>query len=213
MGAKTWMIAYVDDASQNVLKSNPELDRAASLELAKILFPNDNLKEIENGDLSNTCPPDNEVYIGCYPGLNIIAAKEFALDYPSKLDRRFIDFGKGKKIYLHAMHSAVDWFAFAIWSNHKLERSLSLSPDSGILEDIGSKLPFEEPYWNGNKPVFESKDDKEEYPFCFHPLELGEEALSELFGYNLEGEMKSTNAEPENISVLHFKRSKKWWKF
>jgi len=39
--------------------------------------------------------------------------------------------------------------AFAQWVNGKLVRSLSLSPDSGILEDIGPRFPFEEPFWSG----------------------------------------------------------------
>ena len=46
------------------------------------------------------------------------------------------------------MHSVVDWLAFAKWKNGELVRSLSLSPDSGILEDIGLRLPFEEPFWS-----------------------------------------------------------------
>jgi hypothetical protein len=51
------------------------------------------------------------------------------------------------------MHSVVDWFAFAVWQDGRLKRSLSLSPDSGVLEDIGAKLPFEEPYWSGKHPA------------------------------------------------------------
>lgn len=42
--------------------------------------------------------------------------------------------------------SVVDFFAYAQWINCKFVRSLSLSPDSGILEDIGQRLPFEEPF-------------------------------------------------------------------
>jgi hypothetical protein len=44
------------------------------------------------------------------------------------------------------MHSVVDWFAYAQWINGKFVRSPSLSPDNGILEDIGQRLPFEEPF-------------------------------------------------------------------
>jgi hypothetical protein len=212
MGAKTWMLAYVDGNAIEILKSNPQLDRVATSALAKKLFPSEKLEPIDDGDLSFTCPPDNEVHIACFPGLSIIAAKEFGIDYPSKLRSNFLDATTGKTVYLHAMHSAVDWFAYAIWVNGKLERSLSLSPDSGILENIGPRLPFEEPYWSGQHPVCDPEEEECDYPFPFHPLELGEAALLELFGYQLEGLIDPNHLESEKIPLVRFKRTKSRWK-
>jgi hypothetical protein len=37
------------------------------------------------------------------------------------------------------MHSVVDWFAYAVWIDGQLRRSLSLSPDSGIMEIVGTE--------------------------------------------------------------------------
>jgi hypothetical protein len=96
--------------------------------------------------LSYTCPPSNEIHIGCFPVVSILAAKEFGIDYPSKLPAPFFSVEGGGTVYLRAMHSVVDWFAYAQWINGKFVRSLSLSPDSGILEDIGRRLPFEEAF-------------------------------------------------------------------
>ena len=48
-------------------------------------FQTEKLEPIGDGDLSYTCPPDNEVHIGCFPGVSVVAAKEFGIDYPSKL--------------------------------------------------------------------------------------------------------------------------------
>jgi hypothetical protein len=90
---------------------------------------------------------------GYFAGVSILAAKEFGIDCPSKLPVRFISAGGRGTIYLHAMHSVVDWLAFALWTNGKLVRSLSLSPDNGIIEDIGQRLHFEEPFWSGRNPV------------------------------------------------------------
>jgi len=88
----------------------------------------------------------------------------------------------------HAMHSAVDWFAMAKWSSGTLLRSLSLAPDNGIIEDLGTRLPFEAPYWAGRHPAVDPEDEDDgPCPFPFHPLELGEGALRSLFGYQLEG--------------------------
>ena len=89
------------------------------------------------------------------------------------------------------MHSVVDWFAYAVWSKGALQRSLSLSPDSGILEDIGARFAFEAPFWSGRHPAHDPGEGDDEYPFPFHPLDLGEAALAELFGYQLEGEMNA----------------------
>lgn len=100
----------------------------------------------------------------------------------STLPPHRVDAKAGRRIYAHSMHSVTDSLAFAVWENDALIRSLSLSPDTGVREDIGAPLPFEQPYWDGNCPV-----DMDDYGLPFHPLELGEEALRVFFGYALEG--------------------------
>ena len=206
MGAKTWMVAYSEAAADKVLKSQPQLDRIRARELATQLFPMARIEPDEDGSLMFTCPDNAHIYIGCFPGLSIVAAKEFAIDNPSQISRAFLDVAKGRTVYLHAMHSVVDWFAFAIWEKGSLVRSLSLSPDSGIIEDIGKRLAFEEPFWAGKHPV-----EGDEYPLPFHPLDLGEEALFTLFGYRLEGPIDDVQIEPDDIPLCGFKR-KPWWK-
>jgi len=108
------------------------------------------------------------------------------------------------------MHSVVDWLAFAQWINGELVRSLSLSPD-GILEDLGRRMPFEEPFWSGANPVTDG-DDAAKDPLPFHPLELGDAALKEFFGYELEAMVDSSLFQPESIPLLKFKRIRPWWK-
>lgn len=212
MGAKTWMLVIADNNAREALAASPALDREATQKLATALFPDEKLEPIGEGDLSYTCPPNNELHIGCFPGVTVIAAKEFGLDRPSKLPQRFIAAGGGGTISLHAMHSVVDWFAFATWENGRLVRSLSVAPDNGIIEDIGPHLAFEEPYWSGAHPAVE--DDEDDYPLPFHPLDLGEAALKELFGYQLEGFIDDTLLNPESIPLLRYKRSRaRWWKF
>jgi Family of unknown function (DUF6928) len=208
VGAKTWMLVYASAKVGDTLRGGPELDRKATLQLATSLFPKDKLEPIGEGDLSYTCPPNDELHIGCFPGVSILAAKEFGIDYPSKLPARFISSGGGGTVYLHAMHSVVDWFAFAQWIGGTLVRSLSLSPD-GILEDIGQRLPFENPFWSGQNPA---TDDAEDYPLPFHPLEMGEAALKEFFGYQLEGFIDTALVQPESIQLVKYKRTRSRWK-
>jgi len=214
MGAKTWMLVLADSNARDALAAKPPLDRAATQKLADTLFPGEKLEPIDDGDLSYACPPDDEVHIGCFPGVSVVAAKEFGIDYPSKLHQRFIAAGGNGMVTIHAMHSAVDWFAYAKWANGKLVRSLSLSPDSGIMEDIGQRLPFEEPYWSGEHPAVDGEDEEDVYPFPFHPLELGEAALKDQFGYQLEGYIDASLLESESIPLVRYKRSRSsWWKF
>ncbi|MDG6103769.1 hypothetical protein Daura_24375 [Dactylosporangium aurantiacum] len=86
-------------------------------------------------------------------------------------------------------HSVVDWLAFAVWDDGRLVRSLSLAPDHGVIEDLGDPLP----YWRGEHPVDPHPDP---YPLPFHPLDLGERALVELFGFYAEGLLSGDAPEP-----------------
>jgi hypothetical protein len=211
MGAKTWMLVYAEGNASERLAAGSSLDRGASSKVASELFPEDLLEPIADTSLSFTCPPDDEVHIGAFSGVTVIAAKEFGLDKPSTLPVRFLTNAAGRVVYLHAMHSVVDWLAFAVWRHGKLQRSLSLAPDDGVIEDIGSRLAFELPYWSGEHPAIDpanQAEDEPSYPFPFHPLELGEAALREFFGYQLEGYVDPSLLEPRSVPLMRFKRRK-----
>jgi len=207
------MLVYSKGEPKTILRGAPRLDRDATIALTGQLFSSEKLQLLGDVDLSFTCPPDDEIVVGCYPGLVVVAAKEFGIEYPSRLPPKFIKAFSDGVLYLHAMHSVVDWLAFSMWSNGTLQRSLSLSPDSGILEDIGARLPFEAPYWAADHPAIDPNEDETDYPFAFHPLELGEAALQEFFGYQLEGILSPSQIEPEQIPLMRFKRRKVWWRF
>lgn len=217
MGAKTWMAVYADGDARQWLASQPALDREQAAQIASALFPKEKLEPLEDTCLAWTSPSRGEVHIGSFPGLTIIAAKEFTLDHPSAVHARFLRFAGARTLHLHAMHSVVDWLAFAIWREGKLVRSLSLSPDSGIMEDVGERLSFELPYWNGAHPATDPEDienGEPAYPLPFHPLELGETALAEFFGYRLEGNVDALPVDPERIPLLRYRRRRPflaWW--
>ncbi len=213
MGAKTWMLVYADGDPMPHLRTAHAYDQEQSLELARGLFPKDKLEVSGQSDLSYTCPDDDKIIVGSFQNVAVVAAKEFGIDYPSRLPKHFVDKSPYRNVYLHAMHSTVDWFAFAHWSNGKLIRSLSLSPDSGVLEDVGPRLDFEEPYWAGQHPALDPMEDPSSYPFVFHPLELGEATLAAFFGYQLEGFVDQSLLEPESIPLLQLQRKRPKWKF
>ncbi len=126
---------------------------------------------------------------------------------PSQLPQRFLDAARGRTLVLHAMHSVVDWLAFALWRDGVLIRSLSVSPGGGIQEDIGERLEFELPFWAGERPVEIDPawgEDQDPYPLPFHPLELGEEALRALFGFVIEGWQDPEDVDAQEIPVHGF---------
>jgi len=98
--------------------------------------------------------------------------------------------------------------AFAFWEAGPLLRSLSLSPDSGIIENIGEPLPFEMPYWAGDRPAdvipWPDQDD-EPYALPFHPLELGEDALRALCGFVQEGRPEPDDIDAGSIALHGFR--------
>ena len=97
------------------------------------------------------------------------------------------------------MHSVSDTFAYAIWEHGRLVRSQCLSPDDGIVENIGDPLPFEAPYWAGEHPA------GDRYPLPFHPLDLGgDAALRELFGFILEGRRRPTDIDAGSVKLAGF---------
>lgn len=152
MGAKSWMIAYSQGRPRDILASRPQLDPAGTDALVADLFGRDEPSRLGETDLFAINPPDNEIVAGAFESLFIVAAREFSLDNPSQLKPRFLERAPAPDVYLHAMHSVVDWSAFAVWQGGELRRSLSLAPDFGIVEDIGQRMAFEQSYWNGSHP-------------------------------------------------------------
>jgi hypothetical protein len=210
MGAKTWMLVYADPGAdiRKVLQGKPALDREATAAFVAGVHRGRKLNGIADGSLLESANPDDGVvYAGCFPGLTVLCTGEVGIDHPSQIDRRFLEAAGGRTVYLHAMHSVVDWFAVAIWDGKgRLVRALSLSPDSGILENHGAPLPFEVPYWAGQKALQTDPDD-EPYPLPFHPLELAEDALRALFGFNYEGMIEDDDPDLESITLAGFEVS------
>lgn len=185
MDAKTAMLVYADgDVAEGLADAAEFADEAGAAELLGLLWPPariqpDGEEPWELGDA--VFPPQGRACALSTPAVDVLCDQALMLDRPSQLPAHLVDASLGRTLYLHAMHSAVDWFAFAVWQDGALVRSLSLSPDDGVLEDTGDRLAFEEPFWAGRHPAGGG------YALPFHPLELGEHALREFFGFNIEG--------------------------
>lgn len=196
MGAKTGILAYASGSVADALRGRQvEADRNEAERFLRRLHPGwlvdgEALSPLTGSLWEAVYPPERVAYAASLPGVEIVCDRRLMIEHPSLLPQRYLDAAHGRMVVLHAMHSVVDWLAFAVWKDGALIRSLSLSPDGGIQEDLGDRLEFEIAFWAGERPVEVDPDwgeDQEPYPLPFHPLELGEEALRALFGFVLEG--------------------------
>ncbi|MBF8171751.1 hypothetical protein IW294_13430 [Streptomyces olivaceus] len=200
MGAKTGLLVYADGDAAGMLRQVGAADLERTTTMLRRLYPGCEIDECEGSNLSDgVYPPKGTVYAASWPGVKVIGDQSLMIDTPSKLPEHLVAASAGRRLVLHAMHSAVDWLAFAVWEDGRLVRSLSLSPDSGITENIGEPLPFELPYWAGDRPadiVPWPGEEEEPYALPFHPLELGEDALRALCGF-----VQEDRPEPDDVNA------------
>ncbi|MEU7824269.1 hypothetical protein [Catellatospora sp. NPDC049133] len=206
MGAKTALLAFADGDLRAALRGAATTRRAEAQEAVRRVHPGYRVEFDAETTLDDTNPSDDVTNVAVLPGAEIFCDRRFVLDRPSELPEHLLALGAGRRIVMHGMHSVVDWLCFAVWEDGRLIRSLSLSPDSGIMENIGEPYAFELSYWAGEHPVEPWLDeDDEPYPLPFHPLELGEEALRALFGFVLEGYPEPDDLEAESVPMCGFR--------
>ncbi|GAA0904335.1 DUF6928 family protein [Virgisporangium aurantiacum] len=208
MGAKTALLAFTDGDLCPALLGATRCDQAEAEELVREVHPGYDVTPIGDGTLlHNTDPPDDITYATVLAGAELLCDGRLVLDRPSHLPEHLRTAGAGRRIIMHGMHSVADWLCFAVWEDGTLVRSLSLSPDSGIIENIGEPFVFERPYWAGEHPVEPEHGwpDEEPYPLPFHPLELGEDALRGLFGFIIEGHPRPDDVDAEATHVHGFR--------
>ncbi|GAA2042277.1 hypothetical protein GCM10009800_30990 [Nocardiopsis rhodophaea] len=78
---------------------------------------------------------------------------------------------------------------------------MSVASSSGIIEDLGEQLSFEAPFWGGQSPC----SDEVEYALTFHPIDLGNDAFREFFGFILEGHEDEYCIDPEEVEIPVFR--------
>ena len=204
-GAKTALLAFADGDLRPALLGATRSERAEVERLVRQLYPGYLVASADDGTLSDDLyPPDDITYATVLAGAELLCDRRLVLDYPSELPEHLRNAGAGRRIIMHGMHSVVDWLCFAVWEDGRLVRSLSLSPGSGIRENIGEPYDFEVPYWAGEHSV-PGWPDWQPYPLPFRPLELGEEALRALFGFVVEGRLRPDDLDVEAVHLHGFR--------
>lgn len=219
MGAKTALLAFVDGDLPAVLREvsrSPGAERlpggsghcgAGEAEaVVRRLSPGYEVTPIRGGTLFEDCyPPDDVAFAAVMPGAVLLCDRRLVAETPSQVSDRLLAEAAGRRILLHSMHSMVDALTFAVWEDGQLIRSLSVSPDTGVVEDVGEPYPFERPYWAGEHPVTSVFPGQGSYPLPFHPLDLGEEALRALFGFVIEGRPHPDDVDADTIRLEGFR--------
>jgi hypothetical protein len=204
MGWKTAILMACEGDPATCLGSAEGLDPAATADLVARAYPGWTATPTEGEFLHDaTYPPEGIAYAGSFPSADIICDQEFMLDYPSRLPPNLVALGAGRRLILHTMHSVVDFFAFGVWEDGTLVRSLSMAlggPRPGIMENIGTPLRFEEPYWAGEHAIGEG------YPLPFYPLDLAEPtATRALFGFTLGDLSRLGEFDADGIQLEGFR--------
>lgn len=208
MGAKTGLLVYADGEVSGLLKQVGVADVKQTTAMMRRLYPSWSVEAAAGSNLWEAVYPlDGQAYAGSWPGVDLVCDRRVMVDRPSQLPEELVAASAERRMVLHAMHSVVDWLAFGVWEDGRLIRSLSLSPGSGIVENIGEPLPFELPYWTGERPAetIPCPDEEEKpYPLPFHPLEMGEDALRALCGFIVEGRPEPSDVDADAIELHGF---------
>jgi Family of unknown function (DUF6928) len=129
VGAKTALIVYADGDPADLLRQAPALDRDATSALVAATHPGWTGTATSTGSLFDCVyPPDGFVYAGSFPRIDVLCDQQLMIDYPSLLPAHLLEPAPRRTTILHMMHSVNDWFAYAIWEDGALVRSLSLAP-------------------------------------------------------------------------------------
>jgi uncharacterized protein DUF6928 len=208
VGAKSALMIYSDGSPAELLRSAPPPDEGKTAALVAATRAGPAGAAGPGGTLGDEIyPAEGIVYAGSFPGIDVLCDRDVMTGRPSQLPGRLLAPGAGRRVTLHAMHSASDWLGYAVWQDGVLVRSLSLSPDGGITEDIGAPLPFEASFWAGEHPVASSRQfpGRPPYPLPFHPLELGEAALLALAGFAVEGRPADYLIDPWAVRLISYR--------
>ncbi|MFB9903775.1 DUF6928 family protein [Allokutzneria oryzae] len=200
MGSKAALVVFAGVDSKKAFQGTPEIDRAKSKKLAEsVLGAAVNETGLLALDLA-VWPDSGVACVASFPGFEVFCCRGLARNRPSELTEQISRLAAGRDAYGVFMHSAQDWAAFAVWSGGDLVRSLSVIPEAGVIEDRGERLPFELPFWKGERPV----RGETNYALPFHPIDFGNEALRKFFCFILEGSEDDSCIDPEKIEIPAF---------
>ena len=206
MGMKALLIAVSDGLPRHDLASQPIGSVDASRQVAESLLPGLVGDQLPDGELSECCYPNSGVYVGTFGGTWLMTSQHDSLTSwaPTADDRR-------RNAYRVYMQSTVSLGGFSYWGADGTFREFYGTREKGLLENKGLPLPFERPFWAGDE------DDRVAASFGydnmpFHPMDLGDAALREFFGFVGEGAPRPDDLDAEEIFLHGFELISPPWR-
>ncbi|MGW7276642.1 DUF6928 family protein [Streptomyces sp. NPDC054864] len=199
MGSKAAILVLTDERPERLFRDTSGLDLPRSQSLAtRVLGGATRQSDALPLDLA-VWPEDGTVCVASFGRFDLVCSRAFATDHPSDIAIEASRLAGGRNAYAVCMESSRDWSSILAWSPPQIVRAVSLNPSEGVLEDVGHKFPFEYLFWDGQRPVQTGG-----YPLPFHPIDLGNEALRNFFGFILEGAEDDFCVDPEEVEVPVF---------
>ncbi|MEH3154749.1 MAG: hypothetical protein PGN29_05185 [Gordonia paraffinivorans] len=148
--------------------------------------------------------PDDEIAVGVFGRITVIAGATVATDFPSQLPDSLIAARPAQVVHLIVTDLERSFGAFASWENGSLRRSFASNPVD-IAENIGLPYVFEREFWAGERPLRYSEGampDPQALPF--HPTEFADQASTHWVGLRLTPPFGPDVVSPETIPVSRF---------
>ncbi|GAA2287154.1 hypothetical protein GCM10009853_048060 [Glycomyces scopariae] len=200
MGAKAGLVFLGDGLPADALRAGFDPDPERSAELAGVVLggpvERDGTRVLAEGGV---WPEAGVICVAAWKSFALIGYRELCPDRPSGIGDWIRAVSPTGGAHGAFMHSAVDFGAFAVWESGALRRSVSLAPDAGIIEDVGDRYPFENPFWDGRH------HHDPDYPLPFHPLTFAEAALLMLFGFGIEQPRSAFTVDADRIALPAFR--------
>ncbi|MGY2020607.1 DUF6928 family protein [Nocardia gipuzkoensis] len=203
---KAWSLWYVDTPDPvAVLRANHDPDPRAALALARQLHEDRDVRPIMVGTLAGCAGPENdEVYIGCFPGVTVLCSPQAARIHPTEIPELLVRPLASEHTYLVSFDIEHGWGAFAHWERGEFRRAFS-STRVNILEDEGLPLVWERPYWAGEHPVrWRAGELPDPHSLPFDPPGFADAANDEWLGFHYRGPVAPGAIVPGDIPVCGF---------
>jgi len=198
MGMKALLVAVSDGLPRQDLASQPIGPVEASRQAAESVLPGLVGDQLPDGELAEYCYPYSGVYAGTFGRTWLVACQHDALLSWVPADRS----RNGFRVFMQSVVSAA---GFNYWGADNTFREFGGSLEDGLYTSNGQPLRFEIPFWAGDFH-YPGVDDEHRgtAPMPFHPMDLGEEALREFFGFVGEGMPRADDLDAFEIPLHGF---------
>jgi len=197
MGMKALLVAVSGGLPRQDLATHPLGSVDASRRAAEAVLPGLVGDQLPDGELAEYCYPYDGIYAGTFGGTALVTSQHDEL-------LSWVPPGGGRNAYRVYMQSVVSSASLSYWGADGTFRDFGGSLEDGPFTNIGQPLPFEVPFWAGQ---FRDPNIAAEYPgghMPFHPMDLGEEALREFFGFVGEGTPRADDLDAFEIGLHGF---------